>query len=99
MLDIELHVRDTNNYVKCLGIWDNAAILEKVRDVPIYFSRHSAILEKVREITISTWVREITIPLVLSMMRWSRTLSLRGQPAQEHSELPAASLYLALDIP
>ena len=49
MLTIELHVRDTNNYVKYLGISHNAAVLEKVRDVPIYFSR---LLEKVREITI-----------------------------------------------
>ena len=72
MLTIGLHVRDTNNYVKCLGISHNAAILEKVRDVRIYFSRPSAILEKVREITsyfsrpsaILEKVREITIRIL-----------------------------------
>ena len=29
MLTIGLHVKDTTNYVKCLGISHNAAILEK----------------------------------------------------------------------
>ena len=57
MLTIGLHVKDTNNvkdrtnYVKCLLILHNAAILKKVREVINYFSRPSAILEKVREIT------------------------------------------------
>ena len=46
MLTIGLHVRDTNSYVKCLGISHNAAILDNVRDVPIYFSRPSVILKK-----------------------------------------------------
>ena len=53
MLKIGLHVIDTKNYVKSLVTSHNAAILEKVRDVVIYFSRPSAILEKVRDVPIS----------------------------------------------
>ena len=52
MLKIGLHVRDTNNYVKCLGISHNAAILEKVRDVRICFSRLAAILENLCDVPI-----------------------------------------------
>ena len=59
MLEIAHNARDTTNYVKCLDIWHNAAILEKVCEVPVYFSRPSAIFEK---------VREITIPLILSFL-------------------------------
>ena len=39
MLTIGLHVRDTNIYMKCLGISHNAAILEKVREITNLFSR------------------------------------------------------------
>ena len=73
MLTLGLHVRDTNSYVKCLGISHSAAILEKVRHVPIYFSRPSVILEKVRDVpiyfsrlsVIFEKVRDVPIPLLL----------------------------------
>ena len=35
MVKIRLHVIDTKNYVKCLGIWHNAAILEKLCEMLI----------------------------------------------------------------
>ena len=53
MLKIGLHVIDTKNYVKSLVTSHNAAILERVRETPIYFSQPSAILEKVRDVPIS----------------------------------------------
>ena len=50
MLTIGHNVQDRTNYVKSLVTSHNAAILEKVREMPNnYFSRPFAILEKVRE--------------------------------------------------
>ena len=53
MLKIAHNVNDMKNYAKSLVTSDNAAILEKVREMPNLLSRPSAILEKVREIHIS----------------------------------------------
>ena len=49
MLKIADNVKDTKNYAKSLVTSHNAAILEKVREMPNLLSRPSAILEKVRE--------------------------------------------------
>ena len=52
MLTIGHTARDTKNYVKSLVTSHNAAILENVCRVTIYFSRPSAILENLCRVTI-----------------------------------------------
>ena len=51
-LRIERNVKDGKTNVKFLGISHKAGILEKICDVPIYFSRLSAILENLRDVPI-----------------------------------------------